>query len=255
MSGSDVSRAESCVIACADAWRGDGEVMASPFGSIPSLGARLAKLTFAPDLVLTDGEAALMVGAPPLSTRPTEVVREAAMPYRSVFDVVWSGRRHIMMMASQIDRSGNQNISAVGPHDKPKVQLVGVRGAPGNSVNHPTSYWVPDHSARSFVEQVDVVCGVGFARAADAGRGATRYHQVRRVVSNLGVFDFETPDRTMRLRSHHPGVTVDDIVAATGFALTVPDGVEETRRPTDEELDLIRVVLDPGSLRDREVRT
>ena len=53
------------------------------------------------------------------------------MPYRSVFDVVWSGRRHIMMMASQIDRSGNQNISAIGPHDKPKVQLVGVRGAPG----------------------------------------------------------------------------------------------------------------------------
>ena len=64
-----VTRAESCVVACADAWRGAGEVMASPFGTIPSLGARLAKLTFAPDLVLTDGEAALMVGAPPISTR------------------------------------------------------------------------------------------------------------------------------------------------------------------------------------------
>ena len=82
--------------------------MASPFGTIPSLGARLAKLTFAPDLVLTDGEAALMVGAPPLSTRPDELVREAAMPYRSVFDVVWSGRRHIMMMASQIDREATR---------------------------------------------------------------------------------------------------------------------------------------------------
>ena len=144
------------------------------------------------------------------------------MPYRSVFDVVWSGRRHIMMMASQIDRTGNQNISAIGPHDQPKVQLVGVRGAPGNSVNHPTSYWVPDHSVRTFVEQVDVVSGVGYARAAAAGPGATRFHDIRRVVSNLGVFDFETPDRTMRLRSHHPGVTVDDIVAATGFELTVP---------------------------------
>jgi acyl CoA:acetate/3-ketoacid CoA transferase beta subunit len=161
----------------------------------------------------------------------------------------------MMMMASQIDRTGNQNISAIGPHAKPKVQLVGVRGAPGNSVNHPTSYWVPDHSARTFVEQVDVVCGVGYARAAAAGPGATRYHQVRRVVSNLGVFDFETPDRTMRLRSHHPGVAVGDIVAATGFALTVPDDVEETRLPTPEELELIRLVLDPASLRDREVRT
>jgi acyl CoA:acetate/3-ketoacid CoA transferase beta subunit len=250
-----VSRAEICVIACADAWRGDGEIMASPFGSIPSLGARLAKLTFAPDLVLTDGEAALMVGAPPLATRPDELAREAAMPYRTVFDVVWSGRRHIMMMASQIDRTGNQNISAVGPHAHPKVQLVGVRGAPGNSVNHTTSYWVPDHSPRTFVEHVDVVCGVGYGRAAAAGPGATRFHEVRRVVSNLGVFDFETADRTMRLRSHHPGVSVDDIVAATGFALAVPDDVGDTRLPTPEELDLIRVVLDPGSLRDREVRT
>ena len=253
--GSGVTRAESCVIACADAWRDAGEVMASPFGTIPSLGARLAKLSFSPDLVLTDGEAALMVGAPPIATRPAELVREAAMPYRSVFDVVWSGRRHIMMMASQIDRTGNQNISAVGPHDHPKVQLVGVRGAPGNSVNHPTSYWVPDQSPRTFVEHVDVVCGVGYGRAAAAGSGASRFHDVRRVVSNLGVFDFDTPDRTMRLCSYHPGVAVEDIVAATGFDLSIPGDVDETRLPTPEELDLIRVVLDPGSLRDREVRT
>ena len=252
---SGVSRAEYCVIACADAWRGAGEIMASPFGIIPSLGARLAKRTFAPDLVLTDGEAALVVGAPSLAAPPSDLVREAPMPYRSVFDVVWSGRRHIMMMASQIDCEGNQNISAVGPHAAPKVQLVGVRGAPGNSVNHPTSYWVPDHSVRTFVEHVDVVCGVGYARAAAAGAGATRFHDVRLVVSNLGVFDFETPDRTMRLRSYHPGVSVDDIAAATGFALSVPPDVAETRMPTPEELELLRNELDPGLLRDREVRS
>jgi acyl CoA:acetate/3-ketoacid CoA transferase beta subunit len=249
------TRAESCVIACAEAWRGAGEVMASPFGTIPSLGARLAKLTFAPDLVLTDGEAALMVGAPAIAARPDELIREAAMPYRSVFDVVWSGRRHIMMMASQIDRTGNQNISAIGDHQRPKVQLVGVRGAPGNSVNHPTSYWVPDHTVRSFVEQVDVVSGVGYARAAAAGAGATRFHDVRRVVSNLGVFDFETPERTMRLQSFHPGVSVDDIVGATSFPLSIPDDVTETRLPTPDELHLLRSVLDPGSLRDREVKS
>ncbi len=254
MNGEAVTRAEFCVVACAEAWRGAGEVMASPFGTIPSLGARLAKLTFAPDLVLTDGEAALMIGAPPIAAKPDDLVREAAMPYRTVFDVVWSGRRHIMMMASQIDRTGNQNISAIGPHDRPKVQLVGVRGAPGNSVNHPTSYWVPDHSVRTFVERVDVVSGVGYARAHAAGPAATRFHDLRRVVSNLGVFDFETPERTMRLRSYHPGVSVDDIVDATGFELVIPAEVGETRRPTPEELDLVRVVLDPGSLRDREVR-
>jgi acyl CoA:acetate/3-ketoacid CoA transferase beta subunit len=171
-----------------------------------------------------------------------------------VFDVVWSGRRHIMMMASQIDRTGNQNISAIGAHAHPKVQLVGMRGGPGNTVNHPTSYWVPDHTVRTFVEQVDVVSGVGYARAAAAGPGATRFHDIRRVVSNLGVFDFETPGRTMRLCSFHPGVTVADIVAATAFELAVPDDVAETRLPTPEELDLLRLVLDPGSLRDREVK-
>ena len=248
-----VTRAEYCAIACAEVFRGDGEVMASAFGTAPALGARLARLTFAPDLVLTDGDAALVDGAPPLGARPDELIFESHMPYRRVFDVVWSGRRNLIMMASQIDRTGNQNISAIGPWAHPKAQLVGVRGAPGNTVNHSTSYWVPNHSTRSFVEQVDVVSGVGYARAAAAGPSAERFHEIRRVVSNLGVFDFATPDKVMRLASVHPGVSVDDVVAATGFALVVPDEVPQTRLPTPEELDLLRNVLDPTSLRDREV--
>ncbi len=254
MTDGPATRAEECAVACADVWRDAGEILVSPFGTIPSLGARLAKRTFSPDLVLTDGDAALMVGAPPLGTPPTDLVLEAAMPYRTVFDVVWSGRRHVMMMASQIDRTGNQNLSAIGDWARPKAQLVGVRGAPGNSVNHPTSYWVPDHSPRSYVEQVDVVSGVGYQRAAAAGPGATRYHDVRAVVSNLGVFDFETPDRVMRIHSLHPGVTADDVAAATGFELVAGDDVASSRLPTDEELDLLRRVLDPGATRDREVK-
>jgi acyl CoA:acetate/3-ketoacid CoA transferase beta subunit len=249
-----VSRAEYCAIVCAEVFRGDGEVMASAFGTAPALGARLARLTFSPDLVLTDGDAALVDGAPALGARPETLVVESHMPYRRVFDVVWSGRRNLIMMASQIDRTGNQNISAIGSWNRPKAQLVGVRGAPGNTVNHSTSYWVPNHSPRSFVEQVDVVSGVGYARAEAAGPAATRYHEIRFVVSNLGVFDFATPDHSMRLVSVHPGVTVDDVVAATGFALVVPDSVPETRDPTPEELDLLRTVLDPRALRDREVR-
>ena len=249
-----VSRAEFCAIACAEVFRGDGEVMASAFGTAPALGARLARLTFAPDLVLTDGDAALVVGAPPLGAAADSMVLESHMPYRKVFDVVWSGRRNLIMMASQIDRTGNQNISAIGDWARPRSQLIGVRGAPGNTINHPTSYWVPNHSTRSFVEQVDVVSGVGYQRAEAAGPSATRFHEIRRVVSNLGVFDFETPDRVMRLRSRHPGVTVDEIAAATGFELVIPPEAPETRLPTPEELDLIRTVLDPRGLRDREVK-
>jgi acyl CoA:acetate/3-ketoacid CoA transferase beta subunit len=248
-----VSRAEFCAVACAEVFRGDGEVMASAFGTAPALGARIARLTFAPDLVLTDGDAALVDGAPPLGARPETLVFESHMPYRRVFDVVWSGRRNLIMMASQIDRTGNQNISAIGPWARPKAQLVGVRGAPGNTVNHSTSYWVPNHSTRSFVEQVDVVSGVGYERAAEAGPSAARFHEIRFVVSNLGVFDFATETRAMRLVSVHPGVTVDDVIAATGFELVIPDDVPDTRLPTAEELDLMRNLLDPSGMRDREV--
>ena len=169
------------------------------------------------------------------------------MGYRAVFDVVWSGRRHIMMMASQIDRTGNQNLSAIGDWSRPKVQLVGVRGAPGNSVNHPTSYWVPDHSTRTFVDHVDVVSGVGYERAAAAGPGATRYHSVRVVVSNLGVFDFETPDRTMRVRSVHPGVTLDEVRAATGLRAPGRRGPGHPACRTRTSCALLREVLDPGA--------
>ena len=85
-----VTRAESCVIACADVWRDAGEVMVSPFGTIPALGARLAKRTFSPDIVLTDGEAALMVGAPPSGpARPTWCARR---PCRTGPSSTWCGR-------------------------------------------------------------------------------------------------------------------------------------------------------------------
>jgi acyl CoA:acetate/3-ketoacid CoA transferase beta subunit len=248
------SKAEVCVVACADVFAGVGESLVSPFGTVAVLGARLARLTTNPDLVLTDGEAALMAGAPAVGTPASEFVLEAALPYRSVFDVVWSGRRHVMMMASQIDRYGNQNLSAIGDWRKPKAQLIGCRGAPGNSTNHPTSYWVPDHNARTFVAQVDTVCGVGYDRAAAAGAAAQRYHFVDRVITNLCVLDFETPDHSMRVRSLHPGVSADDVVAATGFELAIADDVPTSRLPTDEELGLIRQ-LDPSAQRDAEVRS
>ncbi|WP_298567992.1 CoA-transferase subunit beta [Streptomyces luteogriseus] len=233
------TRAEFCVIACAEAWRGDGEVLASPMGPIPSIGARLARLTFAPDLLLTDGEALLV--------RP-DGTPEGWLPYREHLAWVTGGRRHVMMGASQIDRFGNQNISCIGDWERPRRQLLGVRGAPVNTLNNPTSYWIPRHSRRVFVERVDMVCGVGYDRADGA-----RYHRIPRVVSDLGVFDFATPDRSMRLASLHPGVTVEQVREATGFELTVPDEVPATREPTGEELRLIREVVDPAGARVREV--
>jgi acyl CoA:acetate/3-ketoacid CoA transferase beta subunit len=222
------------VLACAQAWRGDGAILASPMGLIPQLGARLARLTFEPDLLLTDGEASLL---------DAEGRVEGWLPYAKVFTMVAAGRRHVMMGAAQLDRHGNQNISCIGDWKRPKAQLLGVRGAPGNTVNHPVSYWVPRHSPRVFVPRVDMVSGVGYDRGA---------HELRVVVTNLAVLDFGGPDRTMRLRSVHPGVEVGDVRAATGFELAVPGEVPVTRTPTPAELALIGQ-LDPDGKREAEV--
>ena len=88
----------------------------------------------------------------------------------------------------------------------------------------------------------------------ELGAPGNRFHEVRRVVSNLGVFDFQTDDNRMRIASLHPGVTVDQVVEATAFELAGTDDVAVTRLPTDEELRLIREVLDPGGARKAEFR-
>ncbi len=252
---SDFTRAEACAVAIAESFRGDGEILASPIGTLPTIGARLAKLTFEPDLLLTDGVAFLVANVQPVGgAKGPEPVVEGWLPYRSVFDVLWSGRRHVMMGATQIDRFGNQNIACIGDPRKPKAQLLGMRGSPGNTLNHPTSYWVPNQTRKSFVEKVDVVTGVGYDRAAALGKVAARFHEIRRVVSNLGVFDFDTPDHCMRLASVHRGVRIEDVIENTGFELVIPDNVPETRPPTDEELKLMREVLDPNGIGNREMR-
>ncbi|MCQ4080682.1 CoA-transferase [Streptomyces sp. RB6PN25] len=248
------TRAEVCVAACADAWRGDGEIIASPMGTIPTLGARLARATGEPDLVLTDGLAYVVDGDVPLGTSSEALTVEGWLPYRTVLDALAGGRRHVMMGPVQIDAYGNANISCIGDWNRPARQLLGARGAPGNSVNHATSYWVSRHAPRVFTERVDVVCGVGNDRAAALPGPAARFHDLRRVVTNLCVFDFDTLDGRMRLACVHPGVTVDDVLAATGFEPLVDAAeVPTTRTPDAAELHLIREVLDPASLRDREV--
>ena len=93
-----------------------------------------------------------------------------------------------MMGATQIDQYGNQNISAIGDWARPTRQLLGVRGAPGNTVNNPTSYWVPRHSTRVFVNKVDVVSGVGYDRVRQAPASAGRYHELRLVITDLAVW-------------------------------------------------------------------
>lgn len=254
------TRADVCALAIAECFRGDGERLCNPIGNLPLIGGRLAAASFEPGLALTDGFYTLLDNVPPVGMSEAERLASRTVahwnPYREMFSLLWQGRRHVMMGATQVDRYGNQNIAAIGDWHQPNRQLLGFRGAPGNTINHTTSYWVPNHSPRVFVESVDVVCGVGYDRAAALGPVASRFHEVRRVVSNLAVFDFEATDAdgvpTMRLRSVHPGVTVEQVVEATGCEVVVPDDVPTTPEPSAEQVAEIDR-LDPKGLRHQEV--
>lgn len=249
---SEVTRAEVCVTACADAFRGTGEVLAHAVGIVPTVGARLARLTHEPDLVISDGEAFFVSELPPLGeTVASGGVAECWVPFRRIFDILSSGRRHSMMGASQIDTFGNQNISLIGDWRQPKRQLIGVRGAPGNTVNHRTDYWVARHSSRVFVPKVDLVSGVGNDRARDFAGTAMRFHDLGVVITNLAVLDYDAEGR-LKVRSLHPGVSAEQVRENTGFPIDA-SGAVQTRVPTARELELIRTVLDPRALRHREV--
>ncbi len=240
-------------MAVAECFRGAGEILANPIGTIPMIGGRLARATFEPDLMMTDGEAALVANDEAFDFSAGKVV-EAYNPYRAMFDVVWSGRRHVIMSGSQIDAYGNHNFAAIGPEwRQPRVQLLGFRGAPGNTIQNTTSYWIPNHSRQTFVERVDVATGVGFDRAAALGEQASRYFGLGGVVTNLCTMDFGGPGHRLRLVSVHPGVTEGEVEEATGFELARAAEVAETRRPSAAELSLIRDVIDPLGLREREV--
>ena len=234
-------RADICIAAIADTFACDAEILASPMGFIPSLGAQLARRTQAPQLMMTDGVASLV---------NIEGVTEAHLPYHEVFHLLWSTKRHVMMGASQLDAYGNQNISCIGPYKEPKAMLIGCRGAPGNTLYHRTSYWLPKQSARILCEQVDVVCGVGNDRAAELPPRTRRYHDVHRVVSNLAVFGFNDQGR-LTILSVHPGVEPTEVHAACSFELNT-EPVPVTRQPSEDELRIL-AALDPEEKRYKEV--
>ncbi len=251
-----VTRAEVCAIACAELFRDAGEIMVSPMTTIVSIGARLARLTFSPDIVLSDGEARLIADTPAIGAAAT---MEGWMPFGRVFETLAWGRRHVVMGANQIDRYGNQNLSAFGPLQHPTRQMFGVRGAPGNTINHATSYWVGNHSKRVFGESVDIVSGIGWDKVLFNSDGnpvnpAYRFVNVFRVVTNLGVFDFNGPDHQMRALSLHPGVEADQVADNTSFEVHGLDSAQTSRLPSGDEQKLLREVIDPKSLRDKEVK-
>jgi glutaconate CoA-transferase subunit B len=244
------SLAELVIVAAAEAFRGGGEVLATGIGPLPRIAVGLAKLTFAPELCMTDGEAYLVEEPVPLGPRNGYQPKYSGwMPYGRVFDSVWSGKRHAMVTPVQVDRWGQGNIAALGDLKKPKVQMLGVRGFPGNSVSHKNSMFLPAHSKRAFIEgEVDVVASVGFSDKRWPEGVKKLPVDIGVVVTNLCVMDFNGPDHAARVIALHPGVTFEEVQAETGFPLLRAENVKTSVAPTEEQLAIIRR-LDPTNIR------
>ena len=251
MTASSYTLAELCIAQCAEVWRGEGEVLATGIGVVPRIAAGLARLTFNPDLLMTDGEAYLLAEPVALGPRAARAARvEGWMPYSRTFDLLWHGRRHALVGPVQVDRFGQMNISVIGDYARPKAAILGARGLPGNSISHANSMFVPNHSTRAFVPgEVDMVCSAGYNPARWPEGRVPASVRIGRVITDLAVLDFGGADHAPRLLSVHPGVSVAQVREATGFPLECAGEPPVTPAPSDEQLALIRERLDPRDLR------
>ena len=248
--------AELMICAASEAWRNDGEVLATGIGTLPRLAASLSMLSTNPDLMMTDSEAFLLSAPNPIGPRAAQFkpACETWMGFSRIFDNVWGGKRHAMVGPTQIDRFGQANISCIGDYARPKAMMLGVRGFPGNSISHANSFFVPSHNTRVFKDgECDVVASIGYNPARLAKGYSLDEVDIRLVITDLCVMDFGGPGHQIRLRSLHPGITVEQVQQNTGFPVCVPADVATTPAPTAGQLEIIRR-MDPHNLRARELK-
>lgn len=253
----DYSLAELLICAGSEAFRNDGEVLVTGIGVIPRLAASLAMKTSNTDIMMTDSEAYILAEPNPLGARPKDFVQknESWMGFSHIFDNVWSGKRHLMGGPTQIDQYGQANISCIGgTYENPKVQMLGARGFPGNSISHANSYFFPSHNSRAFVAgECDMVCTIGYNPERLPKGYSFDDIDMRMVLSDLCVMDWNGPNHQLQLVSLHPGITVEQVVENTGFEIHVPESVGTTAAPTEEQLEIIRL-LDPHNMRAQQIK-
>nr|WP_020667540.1 CoA-transferase [Amycolatopsis nigrescens] len=219
---------------------------------LPTLAASLAQLTVAPGLEIvyesgvcgahpshlpeTIADAVLVTGA------------EAVLPMPALFGYVLQGG-HIdvgFLGAAQIDRWGNLNSSVIGAWDGPDVRLPGPGGAMEVMANSREVFVVMRrHDPRSFVDELDFCTSPGPDRALADGirpRGAG----VTRVITDLGILARAGAGEPLRLVAIHPGVTLDQVRAATGWPLETAAELHTVEPPAAAELHRLREEVDPG---------
>jgi glutaconate CoA-transferase subunit B len=242
----------------------DGDETCNGMASfIPVAAIMLARLTHAPGLVWLAGAAGVdsRPERVPASTLEAPLWHDSVMyleQYGDFWDYALSGRHleTFCVGAAQLDRYGNANNSVIGDdYHRPKVRLPGSAGLGDmGSIGKRLLYWIPRHNPRSLVEKVDFVSCAGYLGGGDERKQLGLLGGPELVVTNLAVLDFDPDSKRMRIKSVHSGTTVEQVQEATGFELLLPDGeVPETTAPTDEQVRLLREVIDPDGMCKREV--
>jgi glutaconate CoA-transferase subunit B len=226
----------------------DGQVCFVGIG-LPSAAANLARRLHAPSLVLIyeSGAIGSKPARLPLSIGDGELAEtaDAVVPMPEIFNYwLQGGRIDVGMLgAAQIDRFANLNSTVIGDYAAPSVRLPGAGGAPEIAACCGEVLIVLRQTRRSFVETVDFVSTVGYGsgpgdreRLGFTGRGP------RGVITDLGVLRPDPRTCELTLVTVHPGVSPEDVRAATGWPLAFSPDLTETPAPTGAELAALRAL-------------
>ena len=237
----------------------DGEIVAQGLAT-PLVAAAylLARHTHAPNLYFASaiGQGVCRHPAPLSLTRIESLWLDRSLNnvgfVRAVADVLPRLKPKEFFRPAQIDPFGNLNNVAFGRDylsqqiKLPRMRLPGTGGIPDVTTILDDIYlYVPRHSRLTFVAQLDVRSGLGHDLERRRGRGPSY------LVTDLGQFDFA--NGRLRLTTCHPGVTINEVCSHTGFELEISEGICETSAPTDEELYLLRRIIDPQGIRRLEL--
>lgn len=231
----------------------DGQILAQGIATPPvAAGYFLARLTHAPNVTFGSaiGHTLCQDQAPLRLTCAEDLWIGKALMFMSFAEAACElyPRYHPVefFRPAQVDPFGNTNNVAIGEPGSLRLRLPGCGGIADVTAHHPHAYlYVPRHSRAVFVEELDLVSGVGVARP---GACLGDHPGPRLLISELGVFDYVTG--RMRLVSYHPGTSIDMIRRKTGFSLEVATNVHETPPPSSEEIRLLQEEIDPLGIRE-----
>ncbi len=219
---------------------------------LPLVASMLAQRLHAPDLVLIFEAGGIGPKLPmiPISVGDSRTyyksVMAASMDY--AMGIAQQGLvDYGFLGAAQIDKYGNLNTTVIGEHSKPKVRLPGSGGANDVGSLCTRTIILMRQDRRRFVNKLDFLTTPGYLKGPGSREktGLPEDTGPYRVITQLAVMGFHDDSKEMTLVSVHPGVTVDDVKENTSFDLLIPDKVDVTEPPNQEELKLLRETIDP----------